>query len=142
MSRACKNYSGVTCDRSCFIGPSCAEHERRLEAETERSRAAIPASFRQRMPERSDRPAIQDLVIADVEARKQEGLRKYGTLLQAFNGRDALLDAYQEALDQMVYLRQAYEEAVEQAFKIRELMENRHAARAVDDGDPDPARGG
>lgn len=59
---------------------------------------------------RQDVPAIQDLVIADIEARKAVGIRKYGTVLQAHNGRDALMDAYQEALDLAMYLRQAIEE--------------------------------
>ena len=35
------------------------------------------------------------------------GLERYGTKLQTFNGRDALWDAYQEALDLVMYLRQA-----------------------------------
>ena len=35
------------------------------------------------------------------------GIVRYGTPLQAHNGRDALVDAYQEALDLAVYLRQA-----------------------------------
>lgn len=69
-----------------------------------------PASYVQPMPTTSERPAIQDLVIADIEARKALGRTKYGTLLQAFNGRDALVDAYQEALDLCQYLRQAIEE--------------------------------
>lgn len=53
---------------------------------------------------------IQDLVMEDIAARKEVGLKKYGTLLQAHNGRDALMDAYQEALDLVMYLRQAIEE--------------------------------
>jgi len=56
------------------------------------------------------RPAIWDLVIADMKARDQVGRERYGTPLQAFNGKDALLEAYQEALDLAVYLRQAIEE--------------------------------
>lgn len=55
-------------------------------------------------------PAIWDLVIADMHARDQLGRAKYGTPLQANNGRDALLDAYQEALDLCVYLRQGIAE--------------------------------
>ena len=35
---------------------------------------------------------------------------EHGTPLQAHNGRDPLVDAYQEALDLAVYLRQAIEE--------------------------------
>lgn len=52
-------------------------------------------------------PAVWDLVLADMAARDAEGRRKYGTPLQPGNGRDALVDAYQEALDLVVYLRQA-----------------------------------
>ncbi len=61
-------------------------------------------------PVHNDRPAIWPLVIADMQARDAEGRRKYGTPLQPFNGRAALVDAYQEALDLVVYLRQAIEE--------------------------------
>lgn len=50
--------------------------------------------------------AVWDVVIEDMRARNQSGLRKYGTRLQPNNGRDALTDAYQEALDLVVYLRQ------------------------------------
>jgi hypothetical protein len=53
---------------------------------------------------------IWDLVIADMHERDQVGRERYGTPLQAHNGRDALVDAYQEALDLVVYLRQAIEE--------------------------------
>jgi hypothetical protein len=53
------------------------------------------------------RPAIQDLVTEDIATRKAQGIAKYGTALQGFNGRDALTDAYQEALDLVQYLRQA-----------------------------------
>ena len=35
------------------------------------------------------------------------GVAKYGTGLRAFNGRNALIDALQEALDLVVYLEQA-----------------------------------
>ena len=53
---------------------------------------------------------IWDLVIDDMVKRDQTGRERYGTPLQAFNGRDALQDAYEEALDLAVYLRQAIEE--------------------------------
>lgn len=46
-------------------------------------------------------------VIRDLEERAEAGERKYGVKLQAYNGRDALWDAYQEALDLCMYLRQA-----------------------------------
>lgn len=58
----------------------------------------------------NDTKAIWDLVKKDIEDRNQSGIKKYGTALQAFNGRNSLIDAYQEALDLVVYLRQAIEE--------------------------------
>lgn len=58
-------------------------------------------------PNLSEKPAVWDLVMDDFSARDREGRRKYGTPLQPHNGRDALVDAYQEALDLAVYLRQA-----------------------------------
>lgn len=61
-------------------------------------------------PVPNDRPSVWDLVIADMRERDGVGQARYGTPLQAHNGRDALVDAYQEALDLVVYLRQAIEE--------------------------------
>lgn len=61
----------------------------------------------QPMPTKNEQPCIQDQVIADIEARKALGVERYGTLLQPFNGRDALRDAYEEALDLCQYLKQA-----------------------------------
>lgn len=56
-------------------------------------------------PVPNERVAIVDLVIADMVERKRVGTERYGTPLQAHNGRDMLVDAYQEALDQCIYLR-------------------------------------
>lgn len=42
--------------------------------------------------------------------RQQLGTERYGTPLQAGNGRDWLLDAFEEALDLAQYLRQGLEE--------------------------------
>lgn len=64
----------------------------------------------QKLPVVNDNAYIQDMVIADIEDRKQLGIRKYGTALQANNGRDMLLDAYEEALDLCIYLRGCLEE--------------------------------
>lgn len=69
-----------------------------------------PDTDSQAAPVINDRPYIQDMVIADIETRKQFGIAKYGTALQAGNGRDMLLDAYEEALDLVIYLRGALEE--------------------------------
>jgi hypothetical protein len=53
---------------------------------------------------------IWKMVISDMKARREAGITKYNTVLRAFNGRNALIDAYQEALDLAVYLRQVIEE--------------------------------
>jgi hypothetical protein len=58
-------------------------------------------------PTANTRPAVWGLVMRDMADRDKEGRRKYGVPLQPFNGRDAMVDAYQEALDLVVYLRQA-----------------------------------
>ena len=50
---------------------------------------------------------ILPLVISDLQDRDRVGTIKYGTTLQSNNGRDPLVDAYQEALDLCMYLRQA-----------------------------------
>lgn len=50
------------------------------------------------------------LVIEDMQERNRVGTERYGTPLQPFNGRDNLVDAYQEALDLVVYLRNEIEE--------------------------------
>ena len=55
----------------------------------------------------SDHPAMWPIVIKDMAARDHLGRERYGTPLRPHNGRDALRDAYEEALDLTVYLRQA-----------------------------------
>lgn len=47
-----------------------------------------------------------NLVLTDMAARNEFGIAKYGVPLQSHNGRDALVDAYQEVLDLTAYLRQ------------------------------------
>lgn len=53
---------------------------------------------------------IGQLVLIDIQARIDAGYEKYGTKLQSHNGRNALIDAYQEAIDLCMHLRQAIEE--------------------------------
>lgn len=58
---------------------------------------------------RRGRP-IWDLVVEDMRERDRMGSEKYGMHLRAGDGRNSLMDAYQEALDLVVYLRKAIEE--------------------------------
>lgn len=52
------------------------------------------------------------VIIGDLQARKRLGLERYGSLLQAHNGRSALRDLYEELLDAAVYAKQVQEETV------------------------------
>jgi hypothetical protein len=61
-------------------------------------------------PIHNDRPACWDLVMKDMQDRDTWGRSKYGTPLQPFNNRNALVDFYQEVLDATVYCRQKIEE--------------------------------
>lgn len=49
---------------------------------------------------------MQEALIRAIKIRRDLGVRKYGRPLEAHNGRDALLDAWQEAVDLAAYLTQ------------------------------------
>lgn len=55
-------------------------------------------------------------VLADLEDRDKEGVKKYGTRLCTNNGRDALIDFYQEILDAIVYIKQFNAEWPDETF--------------------------
>jgi hypothetical protein len=57
-------------------------------------------------PKPNDRAPIVNAVCVDLLERAREGIRRYGVYLQPHNGRDALRDAYEEALDLCMYLKQ------------------------------------
>jgi len=61
-------------------------------------------------PPQKGKANILELVQKDLQARSDMGSKKYGTPLFSHNGRDALMDAYQEALDLVMYLRQTITE--------------------------------
>lgn len=82
----------------------CEEEARRREVVLNRKVQDQPA------PTPNGSRPIWELVVEDMQERDRVGRQRYGTPLQAHNGRDALVDAYQEALDLAVYLRQAIEE--------------------------------
>lgn len=49
---------------------------------------------------------VQEVMIRAIEERRAYGKRKYGRALETHNGRDALKDAWEEALDLFTYLTQ------------------------------------
>jgi hypothetical protein len=68
------------------------------------------ATAKQRPPRPNENARIIDLVMEDLRQRAEMGKETYNTYLQPFNGREALVDAYQEALDLCMYLKQAIQE--------------------------------
>src|SRR5687767_1098517 len=82
----------------CSCGGEYGEHE---------PGCVYRAQYTQPAPTPNTLPAVWDLVVTDMRMRDAKGLSTYGTRLQPHNGRDALRDAYEEALDLAAYLRQA-----------------------------------
>lgn len=74
----------------------------------------------QNPPEPGDETVIEH-VMSDLLMRAYVGKAQYGTLLQTNNGRDPLVDAYQEALDMCMYLKQALLERDEQIAKRTQI---------------------
>lgn len=70
----------------------------------------VIADYKQNLDDPGSPGEIDAFVVADMEARDKLGRDRYGTPLTAHNGRNQLVDAYQEALDLVVYLRAAIEE--------------------------------
>lgn len=75
-----------------------------------------------------------DYIAEDTEARIRLGEKKYGTRLKSHNGRDAMLDLYQEILDGINYSKQLvvenkddgslFNELVDLAKKIKSRLDN------------------
>lgn len=63
-----------------------------------------------------------EVVIDDMRSRDDHGRTKYGTPLQPDNGRDSLWDAYEESLDQTVYLRNAIDEQRRLRYALANLI--------------------
>lgn len=82
----------------------------------------------QQLPAPNNGPSVHDMVIEDLEERRQFGIRKYGYALQPGNGRDALLDAYEEVLDQVLYLRQLRAEKADFELFLRTRWKSTRAA--------------
>lgn len=66
---------------------------------------AAPAATPEPAPEKGEY-SVLNAVMDDLQARSDFGMSKYGTRLMSHNGRNSLLDAYQEALDLVMYLKQ------------------------------------
>lgn len=62
-------------------------------------------------------------LVPDLTARAEQGRERYSTYLMTHNGRDSVMDCYQEVLDGLMYIMQAMlessEEQVHQLSRIR-----------------------
>lgn len=61
---------------------------------------------------------VIEMVISDARERDRVGRERYGVPLTPRNGRDSIVDAYQEALDLVVYLRNEMEEHDEPGMSL------------------------
>jgi len=92
--------------------------------------ASVYKADEQVMPTKNDNPRVHELVMTDIAERMRVGTERYGTPLQAFNGRDVLKDMYEELLDAACYTRQMMYERdselrmnAQAALDVRRLMD-------------------
>ena len=79
-----------------------------------------PATAVQPAPTPTSGRPVWEMVIEDMHERNRFGAEKHGTPLQVDNGRDKLIDAYQEELDKCVYMRAWIEQRNEAVALLRE----------------------
>jgi hypothetical protein len=72
---------------------------------------------------------VQDALIADIRARRDIGIQRYGSPLMTHNGRDAVQDALEEAVDLAVYLKQVAMEVRNREAEMERLRAEVAAAR-------------
>jgi hypothetical protein len=72
-------------------------------------------------PSKPGRESVTDLVIDDLKRRREGGILKYGRQLETHNGRSFVIDAFQEALDLVCYLRGLAQEHNDSEQAVSEL---------------------
>lgn len=93
----CATCMGEPCEHECHAFPSPIHQ---LPSRAGREGDSQP------LPTPNEAPDVQSAVIADIERRREVGISRYGTALQPHNGRNALLDLYEELLDAAMYVKQ------------------------------------
>jgi hypothetical protein len=104
----------------------------------------VVADVRKRYPRAN--PFLQseeiiELVVSDMRERDRVGRERYGMPLTAHNGRDQLVDLYQELLDAAVYARAGmlegnfgvaavYHNTLDSVFLVREMIDVRDSRKA------------
>ena len=69
-----------------------------------------------------DGQCVADFVIDCMKQRSLDGKAKYGTVLKTSNGRDPLIDAFQESLDLCMYIAQEILERAEVNGRLDKMM--------------------
>lgn len=108
-------HGGTKCPK---LTEHANEHQDMFDGIKFQNLPSITLNLPQPPPQPNNEPIVWDLVIQDMRDREEKGVQKYHTHLQPFNGRDALIDAYQEALDLVVYLRQLIYEKEKHDFLV------------------------
>lgn len=103
---ACPQYDGKRCRAMGFKPDGICEP---AVLDLVKRAAKPPGVDAQPRPTTGD-VEVWPLVLKDIEARRKFGDAKYGVPLRTNDGRKSLVDAYQEALDFVVYLRKEIEE--------------------------------
>lgn len=78
--------------------------------------------YLQQQTQEPDVHTVFEQLIADMQERHKVGVKRYGTPLQAGNGRNHLVDAYQELLDFTVYIRTQLEEMQVDPLRVLHAM--------------------
>lgn len=75
--------------------------------------------------------SLRERFCKEAQQRDASGREKYGTTLQTHNGRNPLVDAFQESMDMTVYLRQAVEEGYPVGYLYRTAISHAQAILAT-----------
>lgn len=106
--------------------------DQRLPARTDRS-VDVFRHLRRELTETS----VHSVLAAELRKRAQHGRRKYGDSLHTHNGRDALRDAWEEAIDLMAYTMQMRLEGLDSPYPMAEAIAENLTAMRIARGDYD-----
>lgn len=135
-TRCNRAEDGSTYDPTCRV---CVEDFEAMKAHalasvrplrSRRAREPHPA------PPKPGKEDVTAFLLDAIAKRRELGLKKYGTSLQTWNGRDPLADAMEEDLDRMQYLVQARRERADMLERIDRLENAIRRACFLLDGGP------
>lgn len=87
-------YDQINARQACSFSPLAIQRAQEL---------LLAGTREEPSPTMSEHPPIIGQVMRDLVRRADGGVKKYGTLLRPFNGRNQLVDLYQELLDAVCY---------------------------------------